>query len=157
MFFFVNTKYVHKYNVSLNKTVTKLCTILTLCFFPYLNPTSYLKSQLKAQFQAWDNFLWLKALEKSFLFHLNKLNLLLANQILFILCILIKLNIWYSWSLKILAIKRWFPFSFAIVLQGRHFVVDGPKNLKLLVDISFESGYQNIVLLSWLLFSCACY
>ena len=99
----------------------------------------------------------LKNHEKCFLFHLNKLNLLLANQILFILCILIKLNIWYSWSLKILAIKRWFPFSFAIVLQGRHFVVDGPKNLKLLVDISFESGYQNIVLLSWLLFSCACY
>ena len=40
--FFVNTKYIHKY-VSLNKTLTKLCTILTKCFFPYLNPTSYLK------------------------------------------------------------------------------------------------------------------
>ena len=25
-----------------NKTVTKLVTILTKCFFPYLNPTSYL-------------------------------------------------------------------------------------------------------------------
>ena len=41
--FFVNTKYIHKCNVSLNKTVTKLCIILTKCFFSYLNPTSYLK------------------------------------------------------------------------------------------------------------------
>ena len=42
--FFVGTKYINKYNVSLNKTVTKLCTILTECFFfPYLNPASYLK------------------------------------------------------------------------------------------------------------------
>ena len=41
--FFVNTKYIRKY-VSLNKTVTKLCTILTKCFFPYLNPTSYLNT-----------------------------------------------------------------------------------------------------------------
>ena len=44
IFFLVNTKYIHKYNVSLNKTVTKLCTILTKCFFPYLNPTSYLNT-----------------------------------------------------------------------------------------------------------------
>ena len=44
MFFFANTKYALKYNVSLNKTLTKPCTILTKCFFPYLNPTSYLKS-----------------------------------------------------------------------------------------------------------------
>ena len=29
------------------------------------------------------------------------------------LCIFIKPNVWYSWSLKILAIKRWFPFNFA--------------------------------------------
>ena len=36
-FFFVNTKYIRKYNVSLNNTVTKLGTILTKCFFPYLN------------------------------------------------------------------------------------------------------------------------
>ena len=41
--FFVNTKYICKY-VSLNKTETKLCTILTKCFFPYLNPTSYLNT-----------------------------------------------------------------------------------------------------------------
>ena len=41
MGFFVNAKYIHKYNVSLNKTVTKLCTILTK-YFPYLNPSSYL-------------------------------------------------------------------------------------------------------------------
>ena len=56
------------------------------------------------------------------------------------------------WSLKILAIKRWFLFNFAIILQGRHFAVDGPKYFKLLADISFESGLQNIVLLSLLLF-----
>ena len=95
--------------------------------------------------------------EKYFLFNLNKLNMLLANQILHILCIFIKPNVWYSWSLKILAIKRWFPFNFAKILQGRHFVVGGPKNFKLLADISFESSLQNTVLPSLLLFLCACY
>ena len=69
----------------------------------------------------------LKIYEKYFLFHLNKLNLLLANQILLILCIFIKPNVWYLWSLKILAIKRWFPFNFANILQGRHFVEVRPK------------------------------
>ena len=61
----------------------------------------------------------LKNHEKYFLFHLNKLNILLANQILHILWIFIKPNVWYSWSLKILAIKRWFLFNFAKNLQGR--------------------------------------
>ena len=42
-FFFVNTKYIHKHNVIFNKTATTLVTILTKCFFPYLNPTSNLK------------------------------------------------------------------------------------------------------------------
>ena len=83
--------------------------------------------------------------------------MLLANQILHILCIFIKPNVWYSWSLKILAIKRWFPFNFAKILQGRHFVVGGSKNFKLVADISFESSVQNTVLLSLLLFLCACY
>ena len=99
----------------------------------------------------------LKNHEKYFLFHLNKLNILLANQILHILCIFIKPNVWYSWGLKILTIKRWFPFIFAKTLQGRHFVVGGPKNLKLLADIFFEISLQNAVLLSLLLFLCACY
>ena len=99
----------------------------------------------------------LKNHEKYFLFHLHKLNMLLASQILHILCIFIKPNVWYSWSLKILAIKRWFPFNFAKILQGRHFVVGGPKNFKLLADISFESSLQNTVLPSLLLFLCACY
>ena len=44
MFFFVNTKHINKYNVSLSKTVTKLCTILTKYFFPYLNPTRCLNT-----------------------------------------------------------------------------------------------------------------
>ena len=30
----------------------------------------------------------------------------------------IKPNVWYSWSLKILAIKRWFLFNFVKILQG---------------------------------------
>ena len=42
MGFFVNTKYIHKHNVIFNKTVTKLVTILTKCFFsisePYMLP-----------------------------------------------------------------------------------------------------------------------
>ena len=49
MVFLVNIKYIHKYNVILNKTVTKLVTILTKCFFSYLNPTSYLKKETLAQ------------------------------------------------------------------------------------------------------------
>ena len=99
----------------------------------------------------------LKNHEKYFLFHLNKLNILLANQILHILWIFIKPNVWYSWSFKILAIKRWFPFDFAKILQGHYFVVGGPKNFKLLAEISFDSSLQNIVLPSLLPFLCACY
>ena len=99
----------------------------------------------------------LKNHEKCCLLHLNKLNILLANPILHILCIFIKPNVWYSWSLKILAIKRWFPFNFAKTLQGRHFVVGGPKSFKLLADICFENSLQNTVLPSLLLFLCACY
>ena len=113
-----------------------------------------------AQSQVWDNFWQLKALEKSWkmlFFNLNKLNLLLANQILLILPIFIKPNVWYSWSLKILAIKRWFLFNFEKILQNRHFLVGGRKNFKLLADISFESSLQNTVLPSLLLFLCACY
>ena len=94
----------------------------------------------------------LKNHEKYFLFHLNKLNILLANQILHILWIFIKPNVWYSWSFKILAIKRWFPFDFAKILQGHYFVVGGPKNFKLLAEISFDSSLQNTLLLSLLLF-----
>ena len=45
-YFPVNTKYMHKHNVIFNKTVTKLVTILTKCFFPYLNPTSYLNIEI---------------------------------------------------------------------------------------------------------------
>ena len=86
--------------------------------------------------------------------------MLLANQILNILCTFIKPNVWYSWRLIILAIKRWFPFNFAKTLQGRHFVVGGPKHFKLLADICFENSLQNCrvtVLPSLLLFLCACY
>ena len=36
-------------------------------------------------------------------------------------------------------------------------MVGGPKNFKLLADISFESSLQNTLLPSLLLFSCACY
>ena len=57
----------------------------------------------------------------------------------------------------ILANKRWFPFNFAKNSQDRQFVPGGSKNFKLLPDISFDSGFQKIVLLSLLLFSCACY
>ena len=46
MGFFVNAKYIHKHNVISNKTVTKLFTILTKSFFPYLNLTGYFKTDL---------------------------------------------------------------------------------------------------------------
>ena len=103
------------------------------------------------------NWNHLKNHEKYFLFHLNKLNILLANQILHILCIFSKPNVWYSRGLKMLAIKRWFPFIFAKLLQGRHSVVGGPKNFKLLANSSFDSSLQNTVLPSLLLFLCTYY
>ena len=40
--FFVNARYIRKLDAIWNKTVTKLFTILTNYFFPYLNSTSYL-------------------------------------------------------------------------------------------------------------------
>ena len=83
--------------------------------------------------------------------------MLLLNQILHILCVFNKPNVWYLWSLKILSLKSWFPFNFTKLLQGCHFVVGEPKNFKLLADISFESGLQNTVLPSLLLYLCACY
>ena len=53
--------------------------------------------------------------------------------------------------------KLWFLFNFAKILKSCHFVVGGPKNFKLLLDISFDSGFQRIVLSSLLLFPCTCY
>ena len=41
MSFFVKAKYIHKCNVILNKTITKLFAILRK--YTYLNPASYLK------------------------------------------------------------------------------------------------------------------
>ena len=41
--FFLIIKHMHEHNNSFNRTLTKTVTILTKCFFPYLNPTSYLK------------------------------------------------------------------------------------------------------------------
>ena len=84
----------------------------------------------------------LKNHEKYFLFHLNKLNILLANQILHILWIFIKPNVWYSWSLKILAIKRWCLFNFAKTLQGRHFVVGGSKSFKHLAEFILRTALK---------------
>ena len=47
--------------------------------------------------------------------------------------------------------------QFCKTLQVHYFLEGGPKNFKLLVDISFESSLQKIVLPSLLLFLCACY
>ena len=66
-------------------------------------------------------------------------------------------HIHWTKYLKILAIKRSFPFNFAKVLQGRHFVVVWQKTFKLLPDASFDSGFQKIVLATLMLFSCAFY
>ena len=38
MGFLVNAKYIHKHNAILHKTVTKLFTILTKCFFSISEP-----------------------------------------------------------------------------------------------------------------------
>ena len=65
-------------------------------------------------------------------------------------------EIWKYWPLIILAISIGFC-SILQILQCRNFVVDGPKNFKLLADISFDSGLQNFVLLSLLIFLRASY
>ena len=61
-------------------------------------------------------------------------------------------EVWKYWPLKdvfcLISQKK---------LQGCHFAVGRPKNFKLLADISFETGPQNIVLSSLLMFLCACY
>ena len=111
-------------------------------------------SRLRAISCNWNS---LKNHGKYFLFQLNKLSILLANQILHVLWISIKPNVSYWWRLKILVIKKWFPLNFAKILQGRHFVMGGPKDVKLLADISFERSLQNTVLPSLLLFLCAWY
>ena len=67
-----------------------------------------------------------------------------------------KVNFWYSWSLKILAIE-WFPFNFSINLKDCHFVVGRLKKLNLLPNFSFNSSFQKIVLLSLLLSLYVCY
>ena len=47
-------------------------------------------------------------------------------------------------------------FNFAKTLQDRHFVVDELKSFKLLPDISFDSGFQEIVFSSLLLYLYIC-
>ena len=47
MLFFVNTKYIHTHNDIFYETGTKLVTILTKCFFAYLNPTIYLNLKVR--------------------------------------------------------------------------------------------------------------
>ena len=47
--------------------------------------------------------------------------------------------------------------QFPQILQGGYFVVGQPNKFKLLGDISFDSGFQNIVLSNLLLFLCAYY
>ena len=129
--------------------------MVVLKFFCEITQKSSFNDQYRRRITS-GNWNPLKNHEKH-LFHLDKLNISLRNQILHILWIFTKPNVWYSWSLKMLAIKRWFPFSFTKVLQGCHFVVGGPKNVKFLADISFESSLQNTVLPSLLLFLCVCY
>ena len=73
----------------------------------------------------------LKNHEKHFLFHLNKLNILLANRILYTLCIFIKPNVWYSWSLKMLAIKKMISVQFPKNFTGPPFCGEWTKNLQI--------------------------
>ena len=68
-----------------------------------------------------------------------------------------KPNVWYLWSLEKLAIKMWFPFSFAKKLKGRHFVVDKSKPLKLLTNTCSGASFQANLLSSFLLFFSVCY
>ena len=77
MSFFVNAKYIYKYNVILNKTVTKLFGILTKCFFAYVNSTSYLKE--KRTFESGNT----KKIPSTFLVHLNLICWKMSEQMLY--------------------------------------------------------------------------
>ena len=55
-----------------------------------------------------------------------------------------KPNFFTNWSLKTLAIKRWFPFNAAKMLQGRHFVVGVWKNFQLASDISLIVAFKKL-------------
>ena len=59
-----------------------------------------------------------------------------------------------SWNFKTLAIKRWFPFNFAKVLEFRHFMVGGPKIFKFLQDISFDSDFPKLYCRVYCCFLC---
>ena len=48
--------------------------------------------------------------------------------------------------------KMSFPFNFTKISKGRHFTVTGSKILKLLPDTSFDTSFQNNVLVSLQLF-----
>ena len=65
-------------------------------------------------------------------------------------------EVWKYWPLKdgFRLFSKKFYRSFR---NFRNFTFCVGWTKKLLVDISFESGFQNIVLSSLLLFSCACY
>ena len=69
-----------------------------------------------------------KNYEKCFLFHLNKLDLFLANQVLLILCILIKPNVWLCiliktnvwlciWLNQMYNIREVWKYGFRSILQ----------------------------------------
>ena len=129
----------------------QLCTFKEFCMgtrssniFKATNVTNLTRAFQKALIEFYriisGNWNPLKNHEKYFLFHLNKLNILLANQILHILWIFIKPNVWYSWSLKILAIKRWFLLM--VTLQDRHFVVGGSKSFKHLAEFVLRTALK---------------
>ena len=50
--FFLIIQHMHEHNNCFNRNLTKLVTLLTKCFFQYLNPTSYL-NRYKLSDQVW--------------------------------------------------------------------------------------------------------
>ena len=48
--------------------------------------------------------------------------------------------------------KMSFPFNFTKISKGRHFTVTGSKNFKLLPDTSFDTSFQNNIIVSLQLF-----
>ena len=53
--------------------------------------------------------------------------------------------------------KASFPFSFTKMSKDHHFMVTGLKFLKLLTDATFDTSFQNNVLVSLQLFPFVCY
>ena len=85
------------------------------------------------------------ATESSWKIMKNTFNFVLTN---WVCCWQIRFCTYYAFSLNQLSdirqVWKYWPLKddFCSIVQGRHFVVGGPKIVKLLADISFQNSFQ---------------